>query len=271
MTNYRIGLKLFTAFALIVQTVYAQKTDWEKMNLKGKIKSIVQIEYQIGEDTEDESRMIYSFNTGGYLTNELSEDRMGNLIYKKTYAYDKQKRISSETEVDNLVGVTINTTNKYNAAGKLEKVTVKVKKDVIKTYIYTYGSDGNISNIKLLKPAGLITENFARKYDANGNLTEEIHTEGNEYKKLVYRYDEHNRLTAKEEYNKSDRMRYKTEYEYDPSGNVSRESSGYVGGSAVPTVFNYVYEYDKDGNWTSVREQSEGKTFNVVMRRIAKY
>ena len=212
--------------------------------------------------------MKYVFNSNGYKTSEISEDRQGNAIYRNDFAYDKSGRLISETETDNLINSVMVKSYKYNSSGKLERITVEAKKDLIQTFVYEYGDDGNIKNIKLLKKKGMSDENFARKYDVNGNMTEEIRTEGNDYKKFVYVYDEMNRLAAKEEYNKSDRLRYKTSYAYDVFGNVITETSGYVGGAATPTVFTYIYEYDESGNWTSAREQSEGKTFNVITRRI---
>ncbi|MDR2564019.1 MAG: hypothetical protein LBC98_08790 [Prevotellaceae bacterium] len=269
MMNYSTSaVKLLAILILFAQTALAQKNDREKMNLKGKVKTVMQIEYKIGEDTEDEARMKYVFNSKGYKTAEISEDREGNSIYRNDFAYDKTGRLISETETDNLINYVMVKSYKYNSLGKIEQIKVEAKKDLLQTFVYEYSDGGNTRNIKLLKKKGMTDENFIQKYDANENMIEEIRTEGNEYKKFVYLYDEMNRLIAKEEYNKSDRLRYKTEYAYDMFGNVITETSGYVGGTASPTVFTYVYQYDEHGNWTNVREQSEGKTFNVISRRI---
>ena len=263
-----MNYSLLAILVLLVQTAHAQKNDWDKMNLKGKVKSVIEIEYKIEEDTEDESRLKYIFNSKGYKTSEVAEDRQGNLIYRKAFAYDKAGRLTSETETDNLINSVIVRTYKYNSSGKIDKITATAGKETFQTLVHSYDNDGNISNIKLQKKKGMTDENFAYKCDANGNIIEEIQTEGSDYKKLVYLYDEQQRLTAKEEYNKNDRLRYKTSYELDSFGNIITETAGYVGGSATPTIFTYVYEYDEQNNWTSVRELSEGRTFNVITRRI---
>ena len=252
---------------------YSQESSYEKMNLKGEVKTILQTEYGMG-DNASFKRIKYGFDIRGNKTEEVLTDESGAIQYKSMYRYDKEGRMISESLTDNQVDFSLGKSHKYSGNRLIEtRVSSKGKLITVMTYRY------DTVNVVKRGPDSLkISYNDADKnweittfrYDRSGNLVEEINEQSDgDYFRYLYKYDENNRRIEKAEFNRQGRSVFKAEYEYDEYGNVSREYSGYTGG--MNTNLTYVYVYDDKGNWVEMREQSEGKTFVLSIRSIEYY
>ena len=144
---------LAVAFNASAQT--DMRSDLEKMNLNGQIKSIK-------ETVEGASVNTYTFNDRGYLTNAGQQ-----------YVFDSKGRLTMSSSPD---GKSI---YEYNSKGQLTEFTQK-EGDVMYRETYVYDASGkmsacNTSNSKI---------NFS--YDNSGNLIHSNDGFGNLLKEYVY-------------------------------------------------------------------------------------
>ena len=213
--------KLFILMLLVFSYSYAgvmPETDWKVKNLKGKVKSMVKIEYEYDSSGKIEKTWVTEtyFNEQGYITDEAQyvDNRLNqSIIYKNNsdglpIKKDEVSRVYSykyeETKDRNLL-VTIKEENvdnenfpllekiTYNKNGKKVHHLVYSGKELITNDTYIYNEKGNLIEIKQAVSTD-VKDNRLRKsgikitynYKANGDYekTTEVATA-----KWTYLYD----------------------------------------------------------------------------------
>ena len=167
---------LFTLMLLVFSYSYAgvmPETDWNKKELKGKVKTMIKTEYEYDSSGKLEKTWVIEtyFNEQGYITNEVQyvDNRLNqSIIYKNNsdglpIKKDEVSRVYSykyeETKDGNLL-VTIKEENvdnenfprlekiTYNKDGKKVHHLVYSGKELIVDDMYIYNEKGNLIEIK---------------------------------------------------------------------------------------------------------------------------
>ncbi len=208
-----------------------KKTDWEKENLKGKVKSYTNFTYkavekfgeiQKGEriDWSDDNYQIIYDNKGNMIEKN-GYNSNGNLIYKIIYKYDNKGNKMEYSTYNSNGNLNNKWTNKYDSKGN------KIESSV-------YNSDGNLGS------------KYTYKYDSKGNKIEE------------------NR------YYSDGSLNYKWTYKYDNRGNKI-EKKWYKSDGSLWWKNTFKYEYDKHGNWIKQIIYKNDKPYQIVEREYEYY
>ena len=115
--------------------------------------------------------------------------------------------------------------------------------------VITYDEKGYTSKLESKDEDGNAQYSIERKYDANGNLTDNILQFPNgSTDRMTYEYDSENRITKMLEIdNESYDNAILTEWVYDANGNLVKEIFGSYNGPR----YYYEYEYDNEGKLIS--------------------
>jgi hypothetical protein len=267
----KIAAGIFSSFTIVS---FGQDFNCNEMGLKGNVKSISETQYKLNEINPGLNEVLltkFSFNKDCRKTEEITTDVGGEIKNKHVVAYDKSGAIVSEDRETPVVAGYFTTKYRYDDNKRLSKKEVSSDKQILSTYIYYYGDNGNVSKKEIRKKPGfdIYDEEFEYKYDEKNRLTEEIHHDGKKYNRIVYVYNEKDRLIRRAEHNERGGITYETDYTYDELDNLSSEISAYRG---TPTFnYSYLYEYDDQGNWINKRSLSDDKTFSLQIRIITYY
>lgn len=254
-----------------------RKSDWETLNLNGKIKSIRQIprhiqtkfgKYLIGEPWPyveenfvllfDESgklvekrlfynngtkysREMYYYNEDGNRYKEVLYNQNGSLGSRITYVFDRKGRIT-QSDCHNYLGV---------------------------NYIYKYDNRGNRVEAHKYYGDGNLYFKATYAYNKKGNRIEEqiFTSEGKLFSKWKYQYDESGNRIIKERYLPNDRPDCKLVYKYDENHNKTHWKHFGSDGQLI-SEGTYVYEYDSHGNWTKKTKMENSEPIYILKREI---
>lgn len=201
-----------------------------KDELKGKIKSVIEISYKAincdsGEVVKGErewkhansrdSQKKYDENKNMVEKNSYFSD--GSLDYKWTYEYDKSGNMVEENDYPEGVLIT--------------------------RYAYQYDDAGNMTEESDFDSNGKLFDKYSYKYDGK-NLIEEINydSDGSVIFRSAYKYDKSGNLIEKNEYNSKGGLSDTSTYAYDDKDNMTKK------GGTSSNACRWTYSYDKDGN-----------------------
>ena len=228
-------------------------TDWERLNLKGKVKhiteSIWKAEGDFGAFEKDESNAVQkvgqlSFNKEGYLTIEQGAN------YRKEYLYGDDLTKCTEMKeyywINNKKGG-LKSTYQYNEQGQLIAQIIHYPEGKPPTTLpYEYDSEGNNTlgytslGVILLNEyndegqairykAYLSKSDYEKdrnattgyyKYDQNGNKIEQGYSSGNGLNQTKWKYDAYgNKIEEVKFHNEKERKKRTFTYQYDKQNN----------------------------------------------------
>lgn len=252
-----------------------------QFGLHGKVKSITEISF---------NKKVSGYEEGGPVTSQF--DQSGKLSETKNILMFAGTQMGTVIEKYS-----------YNAKGNLSKIILgdgTGKGDERQTY--TYDAKGNLVGMDYAALGKITKEKF--EYDAQNRLTVKKFLGAGDklpYSIYKYGYDALNRVTLVEtvdpKENKTTRIRYsytdnnlqpksssyegerdlelntkginQTEYEYNASGDVITVTPLTAAGKIEMDITRYVYEYDKNANWTKVTRSGYGAGY--VTRKIEYY
>lgn len=246
-----LGIALFTSSCST-----KRKTDWEKNNLKGEVKSFKEITYEaiemLGEIKKGIPRgYIYDANKFSIFNKNGSiiESNIGSM--KWTFKYDDK---GNEVE-----------SNIYDYDGKLSN-----------KLIYKYDESGDKIELNSYNSDGRLYARTINKYDAKGNKIESnlYDSVGKQTSKDVFQYNDRRELIENKSYYFADNILSKDVFKYNDKGNLIEENNYMSDGTLFRSItlkydengnvieFNscikdsndnihntYKYYYDKKGNW----------------------
>lgn len=260
MKNVFFTLFLLFPVGLLGQVV---KSDWVKMNLKGKVKCIIETEKQ-------HESIVVSFNEKGFIAEKsLDYDDDGSIDSRSTYNYDSlNKLVTMKTYRDDTTLVTISTFL-YDSLGNRIKENIEnlleSEKGHNANYYYRFDEKGNCLEMRGYNSKGILFTTYSYRYDSLGHQLEEIWREanGDTISYVKYTYNNHgNKSEEQRKYSSSDPI-YITNYRYNEEGTLIEEISG-NGNSRVN------YQLDKKGNCVRI-VYSEGLEKEVVVKRRIDY
>ena len=251
----------------------SRENDLKDLGLKGSVKSIAEIEYNVEEkfgeihlSNQNWKKELY-FNEEGYINKSKSSGfsdgsgsvilykyDQGNLIEVGGYNLDgslRWKDVNKYDKKNNIIEI-----SHYNQEGEISgKKKSNYNEKGIKIELNTYDSDGKLDSTTKYDQRGNTTENLG--YDSNSNLI--YHTK--------YLFDEQNHLLETEIYSAYTEMYYNyrgdniikvNDWQWLNEKGTSiirdRDLEGEWINSKdirrVPATFKYIYRYDIDGNKT---------------------
>ena len=268
-----IKFTFIVSFCLFITAGFAQdlNTDLD-MGLNGKVVSITGTEYKISDaadPTKDETRRFeYTFNSSHNITkNELFDSR-NRTLYRATYQYNSLGLLTQENIINNMIKE--KSTRKrytYNKNNQISKTTIYNSKGaLLRTFNHEYNSDDELIAVKAYDAKNKLLDDECITYTYNAFGYRDKELSGN--KKILFTYNKQGYCVKKEEYI-DEVLKYITEYQRDKAGSITRESTVTVGANnehSIPVDIDYIY--DDMGNWISMRESMEDKTFALTIRNI---
>ena len=267
------------------------KSDLNKLNLIGKVKSVLLLQTFIidnnGKENNDKikSHFILYDEIGNIIGSELYND--GKLSAKYVRKYNNQGKLIDETSYDPFGNINENTTHTYDEKGNPAEFHQKSRTFEYKTSSL-YDEKGNIiqqtENHTGSKQA---IRTFTYKYDSKGRKVEEVES-NNPQRPITYTYDKNGNMVKKE----IDHM-----FKYDINGNTLEEieidSDGKVknkilckydlGGNNIERVKTtkdgadnirenkVVNKYDENGNIVETKDSWKTRNYNKVVKYEYKY
>ena len=249
-----------------------------QMNLHGKVKSITEISF---------NKKVSGYDEGGPLTTQ----------------FDPTGKISETKNVLMFSGLSMGTVIQkysYDAKGKLSKTLSSDGNDPTKPAdepeFFKYDAKGNLLSWQStglnrlekyeydLQNRRTVTKNFISaeknpssviryKFDTLNRIAT-VETENIKEKKIstvVYTYTDKSFQPKSSLYEaaKGDKNPHLTQYEYNSGGDVISVSNIDASGKPDMYSYKYVYEYDKNGNWT--KATSSGFAAGYKTRKIEYY
>ena len=258
-----------------------KKSDVEKYDLKGMVKSVLQSSFEAVGKLEDvklgvqlnsfpHSKTSTFFNEGGKITEEIRYID-GSLLSKYIFTYDETGKLIKDESFHDDNTERSRTNYKYDEQGKLIE---------------------EIHYARILKEYYRLSfkhkKNFL--YDENGNLIEETFSNGNSYfdKKITYRYDASGNRTDQLDLGGDNILRDRSMFKYDRNGNKIEFAYLDVGGTLTTFIYkydengnlieegikgssnkkSYAYDYDSQGNWIKKVQFSSNIDTSIVLRQI---
>lgn len=269
--------------------IHRFQNNYQTLNLRGKVKSIVCTNYQQFVPNSELSNLVtkvdYKFNKKGNVTEEITYlafgeinrykyfyDDMGNRI--KSIKFDKNNRnIVVAYSSLNEKGLVINAKSTELAKTQDYKDTIIIFEDIF-TYKAATDTLLDYTFYDKLRPKDSIRNINHYK---NGNLVKSInHSKGRAWGLSIYQYDKRNNKITQTEYDadsgkpsmvwdckydknnrqinwKTDNFENNSTHElkksYDDFGNITEEIQIENGSINEKISYKYVYVYDQQHNW----------------------
>lgn len=248
-----------------------RKTDWEDMNLKGKVKHIIVREYDMSDESETDKtpRFQYFFNNKGFKTEEIEKEGFER---KSNASFKRNANGELVEEKTRFVKGTSNHKFKYNEKTRTLTVEHFVANNVlIARDTRKYDEKGNMVERFVVnvvnKKETVAAESYWRTYDDNGRLIEEKQRIGVTEQRIVFTYDDNGNLIEQIAYRPEDNaIISRTTFKHDDRGSVIELTLHYK--DNPPKTTTYYYSYDDKGNWVEQREQEGGITKILTLREI---
>ena len=226
---------LTTLFLLAGKASFGQvaPTDWQKMNLKGKVKAMTEIIYVASEKfgkIEKDKIIIkyeYSFHENGYLAYQNVYNSEDKLMDRTTFEYDAQNNLIEGTRYD-----------------KNNKIALRS--------IYTTHKQDKSTTIKCYTSDGSLTGHYTQRYNAQKLLQETIYREPMVGKE-AYQYDAKGGLVYIGCTHPELGLELEEIFVVDAQNNeIKKTSLRYEAGKVHHKILSsYQYTYDEKGNWTT--------------------
>ncbi len=292
--NYSLLLTaiFFTAFTAERKgAVSPTKSNWQAMNLRGKIKAMCECDFDATAKADVISKLSETpksidstwfdakgnkikqnhYNPDGTVLSaskykyDSAENMLesvltakGKILHREVYAYDEKGNVSQATFYKAGDTLLKKDTYKYDENGneieKDEEENAPVKK-VAKHY-YPYDANGNKVKENVFTSGGSLNQAHAWKYDMNGRMVEEDNftNKGTPQDKFVYKYDDQGNNLECDAYHADGSLSSKQTFKYNLKGLKIEEDDYNFEGKLVKY---YTYGYDDKGN------EKEYKMFNI--------
>jgi len=187
--------------------IYPQKSDIEIMGLKGKVKSVKQITYDVVKKNGEIHKGRISKNSSSHLYHVFNKDGFNTEVYY----YDTS---NSESIFDT------KNTFKYDDENRLKKKSTSLDGSLSSEKIYRYDDRGNLTEMTENNSLGKIIRNNKHRYDEKGNKIEKIEykPDGSLFYKHIYKYDDKGNKIEWRYYNSNLKLIYKWKYKYNDKG-----------------------------------------------------
>jgi hypothetical protein len=281
-----------------------KKSDLEKSELKGKIKTFKQSYYQgkkvgntVVTDKLTEGGFLEEFNENGNRISTCDVAPDGTLSGKKYLKYDDKQNLIEELTPGDSVNPTKKKLYLRNEDGSIMQENFYTGTALTQKTMYSYNNQGKEIERKIIFKNALYSKRLSQ-YDKAGNLIEEDNYKGDTAfdGKHVYTYDlkgnmieddvftkernldskihktynEKGVLIKWENHDKNDKLQWGDSTIYNKDG-VMLEYDSYYIDTGVNHKETYQYEYDNKGNCIKKITSKENGKIGIVMREITYY
>lgn len=285
---------LTITFLLFISANAQQKTDREKANLSGMVKTVrsERVDYLGGKlqgkgqtkkldmvtydrNGNEVERIIYddygflvgkevrTFDAKGSLAESVLSDEKGAVIERRVHTFDNGKLVQIIT-YDAKDNVFLKQVNSYDADKRLKEETYFTPKIAVGKTVYKYNEKGDVSEVAF--------------YLADGSKAVAPIGPCLGAHKVIYVYNDNNKPSKVVAYEPDGEVKKSWQYSYNSKGLLAKDTRE----SAWSNLkFVYTYEYDSQGNWIkqTARAVSESKLSQiepserttVISREIAYY
>lgn len=208
-----------------------KENDWDKNDIKGKVKSITEISYE----AKDRFGKI----------EKISRKRKYDFIYDYQKKYDIEGYMIENKEFNSDGSLKSKIIYKYDDMGKLiEGNENNSDGSFLKCYINIYNDKGVIIETNYYNTIGNIETKYTYKYDKRGNKieTNEYNSDGNIETKYIYKYDDKGNKVEENKYNSDGILKTKYIFKYDNKGYLLEKNTFYSEG--LETITKYDYQFD---------------------------
>ena len=275
----------------------SRKSDRENEHLFGPVKSVTHEQFNnskiLGLFTSKQSRLIssISFNTRGNKTEETYFNTGGASVYRTSYSYDRNGRKTAQLMRQGTIHG--ETTYSYDQEGRKIEALEQVGEKTLVTRRYTASYDAQGRQIEAgYSEGGRQLKAYYRYAHTAERLSElsSLNADGIVFHRVVYSYDESQRLIGEAAYGPDGKLYKKSLFSYEDGRKKEEMITFNEDGSQNPgSVQIYdsrdnvveagaldqdtkccktvrIYEYDQVGNWTkqTVRsiEPASGKVID---------
>ena len=233
-------------FPLLVSNLFAQKTDLQRDNLKGKVKSV-----SLYTDSKLEKTRTYNLN--GFITGIKSYcgDNTLSVCSYYTSMFDQRGNMVKYEDDRYIIKKNYDDANNLIESVQLNKVSKKILEKL--NYFYVNSRKIRSEQTKYLFDSDVIefTIIIDYSYDSSGNLVEEDNAYTSHSittkKKTIYKFDKAQNLIEKTENNNDGRMQYNFTYKYDTAKRKVEYKARSFNGSNF-TNYNEYFRYDEKGH-----------------------
>ena len=215
----------------------AKETDWEKFNLRGKVKSITSTEYKtvekFGEVQRDSliSKEISKYNDKGNVTEIASYDSDGSIKQKQTKKYNDKENVIEHVRYKSGGALDCKETYRYNKKGILiEYVRYKSDGALDCKETYRYNKKGSLIEHVRYKSGGELDCKETYSHNKKENKKEKKHiryaSDGSLYVKYseIYKYDKKANLIELIRYKSGGALYWKETYRYNKKGSLIEQA-----------------------------------------------
>ena len=226
-------------------------------------------ETKFKRDGEIDQKVKNQYNAKGNVakTEALKDTGLNNARPNKIdYAYDEEGNLIESTSLNPDGSVLVKTKNKYNDTGKMtemltENTSSDPRKKIFIKLNLSYNAEGEIAKAEALDGAGKILSVIEYKYDANGNLVEQVNQVQGKQLRLLHTYDANGKVLESTQLDEEGVVKSKTINKYDEKGNNIEMEIDHPAAEFKTKSEN---TFDAKGNIT------EQKTFNKRNEMISK-
>lgn len=256
-----------------------QRTDWERLNLKGKVKEMEVVSYKLYYENEDPptpeiiyERRKYYFNPDGNLTKIEIVDSSNTVLYLASFRHDHNAYVTKYETNDYETGYHTIVEYTHDADGRIVQqlnwkngrlnkyemffdslkhlkmqISTTERDTVIAMYTHAFDEKGRIikMDVSANKYPGLFSSQTEYKYDYAGRMIESKKTIDKKREEIERsEYNDDGRLISKTEMT-SGFVKSHTEYDKNLDPILKKESHN---GSFV-TIYYYTYLKYANNNW----------------------
>ncbi len=226
-----IVLLALTALSCSDKAEKSIKTDWEKMSLKGKVKSIKRTVYEFSDnDGQREKHLSASVNM-------LFNDK-GIGIYVNGYLSERDSCIVKYSSY----------IAKYNEQeAKREVLSYSADSLLTQRGVTQFDDRGNMLEQARYDGNGSLKSRFTWAYNNNGDIVEEAWYNASDSltRKKTYLYNDKGQLLEDRRWEEGDSLAWRNTYLYDEQGNQEQQITFYPDSSIYNKV---IYKYDDKGH-----------------------
>ncbi len=254
------------------------KNDLEKMNLKGKVKSLKEFGFKIDENLDgiikiDSTRFdTYSFNDKGSII-EVIMCINSNVFSKLIYKYDNEGN-KIEKNVESHGDLFLKWIYKYDKnRNKIIEYEYECNSNRLhRKIVYKY-DDNQIKESVCTKPNGRLDWKTTYKYDDRRNKIEmnDYYAKSKLIGKLTYIHDSEGNEIEINNYISDNQLIDKKILKYDEKKNIIEENwYDFKSGNLLDRI-TLKYNYDKQGNWIKKTLFRNDEPMEIIEREIEYY
>jgi hypothetical protein len=243
-----------------------------ELGLKGKVSSLVEIEYQLTNydynSKREERKTTFLFNQNGYKTKERYTSPSGEVLYLGTLTYSPSGKLIEE-KVNNFE-YKKNYIKKYVHTPK--EISIDIEYESETPYLCEkYVLDSKKAVIQRIEyDRNIIVRTFDYSYNSAGKLRSETQKMQDALTIFNYTYNRKGQLETKTEVDTLGKVLHTQSYTYNENGYVESEITSYSDDPQKLTL-TYKYVLDATGNWIEKQEFMDGNLFSLTVREISYY